>query len=230
MKLPVWFRRTHRWIGLVIGLQALFWMISGVYMTSVSLDVIHGDHLARVVPEPLNPTGSRLGVDSLQARYPALESVQLRRLLQRDVFELRESGKVHLIDAHSGEQLNPLSRDQVLALARVAYQGQAPVAEVSWITEAPQEVASRPVPMWAVRFDELAGTTLYFSPDTGALLARRHSLWRIFDFVWMFHIMDYDQRTDVNNLLLRLASLTGLAFALSGAGLVYYSFRRRAAR
>jgi hypothetical protein len=42
----------------------------------------------------------------------------------------------------------------------------------------------------------------------------------------MLHIMDYDQRTDVNNLLLRAASLSGLLFALSGAGLVYYSFRR----
>ncbi|MEO5732809.1 MAG: PepSY domain-containing protein [Rubrivivax sp.] len=230
MKLPFWVRRTHRWIGLVVGLQVLFWMVSGVYMTSVSLDVIHGDHLAHVAREPLNPADQRLDLDRLRARYPALQSVQLKRLLQRDVYELREAGTVRLVDAHSGELLSPLSRETVLKLALAAYQGRAPVAEVSWITQAPQEVASRPVPMWAVRFDELAGTTLYFSPDTGALLARRHSLWRIFDFVWMLHIMDYDQRTDVNNLLLRAASVSGLLFALSGAGLVYFSFRRRVAR
>jgi hypothetical protein len=45
----------------------------------------------------------------------------------------------------------------------------------------------------------------------------------------MLHIMDYDKRTDVNNLLLRVASGVGLIFALSGAWLVFYSFRRRSA-
>lgn len=99
---------------------------------------------------------------------------------------------------------------------------------MTWITQAPQEVAKRPVPMWAVRFDDRSNTTLYFSPDTGDLLARRHDLWRWFDFLWMFHIMDYDTRDDVNNNLLRVAAGTGLVFALSGAWLVFYSFRRRA--
>ena len=33
MKLPYWVRRTHKWIGLIVGVQALLWMISGVYMT-----------------------------------------------------------------------------------------------------------------------------------------------------------------------------------------------------
>ena len=47
-----WARKTHKWIGLVIGVQALLWMISGVYMTAISLDVIHGDHLAHVVDDP----------------------------------------------------------------------------------------------------------------------------------------------------------------------------------
>jgi len=43
----------------------------------------------------------------------------------------------------------------------------------------------------------------------------------------MFHIMDYEERENVNNSLLRVASITGLAFALSGAWLLFYSFQRR---
>ena len=70
---------------------------------------------------------------------------------------------------------------------------------------------------------------MYFSPDTGELLARRHNLWRGFDFLWMLHIMDYETRDDVNNLLLRAASVTGLLFALAGIWLLFYSFRRRPA-
>lgn len=229
MNLPFWVRRTHKWIGLVIGVQALLWMLSGVYMTVISLDVIHGDHLAHVFNEPLDRGRDRLDVAQLARLQPGFESFKLKKFLGREVYELRTGGKASLVDAQTGALLSPLPREQIVARARDIYQGEAEIREVTWITLAPQEVARRPVPMWAVRFDDRANSTLYFSPDTGDLLARRHDLWRWFDFLWMFHIMDYDTRSDVNNGLLRVAAGVGLLFALSGAWLVFYSFRRRAA-
>jgi hypothetical protein len=45
MKPAFWARRAHKWIALAIGVQALLWMLSGLYMTVISLDIIHGDHL-----------------------------------------------------------------------------------------------------------------------------------------------------------------------------------------
>ena len=165
----------------------------------------------------------------LMSRYPGLQSFKLKKLLGEDVFEIRQDGKAALVNARSGDLMSPLKREAIAAIAKSIYQGEAEVSDVSWITQAPQEVAKRPLPMWAVRFDERADTTLYFSPQTGELLARRHTLWRVFDFLWMLHIMDYDKRTDVNNTLLRVASAAGLIFALSGAWLVFFSFRRRGA-
>ena len=227
MKLAFWVRRAHKWIALFVGVQALLWMSSGVYMTSVSLDVIHGDHLAQVVREPLPVSTTRLDLDRLRALYPELRSWRLKRLLDQDVFELRQREQTVLVDAKTGALLSPLPRETAARLAKNMYQGDAGIREVTWLTQAPQEVARRPVPMWSVEFDDRAGTTLYLSPQTGELLARRHHLWRIFDFLWMLHIMDYDARTDVNNTLLRTFSAAGLLFALSGAWLVFYSFRQR---
>jgi hypothetical protein len=228
MNLPFWVRRAHKWIGLVIGVQALLWMLSGVYMTAISLEVIHGDHLAHVADAPLDRQAERLDVADLARLRPGFESFKLKRFLGKEVYELRAGGKASLVDARTGALLSPLPREQIVARAQDIYQGEAQIREVTWITQAPQEVAKRPVPMWAVRFDDRANSTLYFSPDTGDLLARRHDLWRWFDFLWMFHIMDYDKRTDVNNSLLRVAAGVGLVFALSGAWLVFYSVRRRA--
>jgi len=227
MNLPFWVRRTHKWIGLVIGVQALLWMLSGVYMTAISLEVIHGDHLAHVSDEPLARSADRIDIAQLALLRPGFEAFKLKTFLGREVYELRSGGKASLVDARSGEVLSPLPREQIIARAKDIYQGEAEIREVTWVTQAPQEVARRPVPMWAVRFDDRASSTLYFSPDTGDLLARRHDLWRWFDFLWMLHIMDYDARTDVNNSLLRVAAGLGLLFALSGAWLVFYSFRRR---
>ncbi|QPF74525.1 hypothetical protein G8A07_17455 [Roseateles sp. DAIF2] len=227
MKFSFWARKTHQWIALVIGVQALLWMISGVYMTSISLEVIHGDHLAHVVDAPLQRDKPRIDIARIGELYPGFEALKLKTFLGREVYEVRQQGKTHLLDARDASLLSPLSRAQILERAKEVYQGEAQVREVNWITNAPQEVAKRPVPMWAVRFDDRADSTLYFSPSTGDLLARRHDLWRGFDFLWMLHIMDYDSRSDVNNTLLRVAAGVGLAFALSGLWLLVHSLRRR---
>jgi len=229
MKPAFWARRAHKWIGLVVGVQALLWMISGVYMTVVSLDIIHGDHLAHMQEAPLDATAQRFDPAALADRYPGITSYRLKRLHGREVFEIRQGDRSLLLDAATGARVGPLDKAAVRSLAMSIYQGDAGVRSVEWIVRAPQEVATRPVPMWAVHFADRGDTTLYFSPDTGALLARRHSLWRWFDFLWMFHIMDYEERSDVNNNLLRVSAAIGLCLALSGVWLLFYSFRRRAA-
>lgn len=227
MQLAFWVRRAHKWIGLVIGVQALLWMISGLYMVVVPLEVVHGDHLAHVPTERLNPSAARISQASLHEAYPGITAVRMKNLLGKEVYEVKQGKQTSLVDAVSGEKISPLDRDQIIALADAAYVGEGSIKGVEWVTKAPQEVGARPVPLWAVHYDEPGQTTLYFSPYTGDLVARRHELWRWFDFLWMFHIMDYEERENVNNTLLRTASITGLLFALSGAWLLFYSFNRR---
>lgn len=227
MQLAFWVRRAHKWIGLVIGVQALLWMISGLYMVVVPLEVVHGDHLAHVPTERLNPSAARISQARLHEAYPGITAIRTKNLLGKEVYELKQGKETSLVDAVSGEKISPLDRDQIIALADAAYVGEGTIKGVEWVTKAPQEVGARPVPLWAVHYDEPGQTTLYFSPNTGDLVARRHELWRWFDFLWMFHIMDYEERENVNNTLLRAASITGLLFALSGAWLLFYSFNRR---
>jgi hypothetical protein len=227
MKTAFWARRAHKWIALVIGVQALLWMLSGLYMTSISIDVIHGDHLAHASSTTLDPATRLIDGAWLVKRYPDTQFIRLKHLITRPVYELHREGAVELIDARSGARVGPLDKTTAIRVARSIYRGTAPVESAALLTEAPQEVAARPVPMWQIRFADRAGTTLYIAPDTGELIAKRHDLWRLFDFLWMLHIMDYEERSDVNNTLLRVASAIGLLFSLSGAWLLFYSFRRR---
>jgi len=37
------FRKTHRYLGLFIGLQFIMWTISGLYFSWTDIDEIHGD-------------------------------------------------------------------------------------------------------------------------------------------------------------------------------------------
>jgi hypothetical protein len=42
--------------------------------------------------------------------------------------------------------------------------------------------------------------------DTGAVIVRRSTLWRTFDFLWSLHIMDFKNHNDHNNWLLVVAT------------------------
>jgi hypothetical protein len=228
MKPAFWARRAHKWIALVIGVQALLWMVSGLYMTVISIDVIHGDHLAHTKAPPLTPNARLVDPGRLAERYPELERIRLKHFMGQQVYEIHHHGSASLVNAQSGETMSPLDEAAAKRLALSLYSGKAQLQSIALLAEAPQEVANRPVPMWQVKFADRGETTLYLSPNTGELLAKRHSLWRWFDFLWMFHIMDYEERSDVNNTLLRVAASIGLIFALSGVWLLFYSFRRRA--
>ena len=229
MKLAFWARRAHRWIALVVGVQALLWMLSGLYMTAIPIELIHGDHLAHVEAEPLSEVAVRADTSVLSERYPDLTGFRLKQLMGQTVYELHQAGKTTLVDSTTGVELPPLDEHQARQLASSFYRGDGTIQSMHLLEEAPSEVAKRPVPLWQANFSDRGHTTLYLSATTGELLARRHSFWRLYDFLWMFHIMDYETRSNVNNGLMRVAASVGLLFAISGIWLLIYSFRKRKA-
>ena len=222
-----WARRLHKWIAWVIGLQALLWMVSGLYMTAIDIETIHGDHLGRPDASPLSVSVPLVDVDRLANRYGGVTAFRLKRLLGREVYELHHANGVALVDARTGADLGDLDEAHIRELATAYYAGKAPVRSIEKLATAPAEVSNRPAPLWRVEFADRNETTLYVSATNGDLLAKRHDLWRWFDFFWMLHIMDYEERSDANNALLRVASAIGLVFAVTGVWLLFYSFKRR---
>ncbi|OHD08107.1 MULTISPECIES: PepSY domain-containing protein [unclassified Sphingopyxis] len=224
---PLLVRRTHKWLALVVGVQALLWTLTGFYMVVVHIDTIHGDHLVRApVTQPFDL--SALAPPSrIVAAAPGASEVRLQRFFDQPVWRAETPEGARLFDARSGAPLPMLTEAQVREQARRIYTGDGKIVSVRLLTGAPQEMQSRKPPYWQVEFEGWNRPTLYLSPQTGELISRRHALWRVFDFAWMLHIMDYDERTDVNNPLLRVATWSAFAMAVSGAWLLIWSFQRR---
>ncbi|MFC7535899.1 PepSY domain-containing protein [Sphingomonas sp. GCM10030256] len=224
LRIPVLARKTHKWLGLFVGLQVVIWSLSGVYMTIVHIDTIHGDHFIRhQAPAGVQP--SRLK-DPL-ALAKGADGIRLAWVAERPVYVVTSSTGEQLFDARSGERLGPPSKARIRALARTIYTGDEPIASAALISDLPGEVRGRKPPLWRVEFAHWNKPTLYLSPATGELVSRRHELWRIFDFVWMLHIMDYDERENVNNPLLRAFTWGAVVMALSGAWLLFFAFPKK---
>ncbi len=88
------------------------------------------------------------------------------------------------------------------------------------------EIQTRRLPLWRVDFADRFSTSFYIDPYTGALATRRHQYWRIFDFLWMLHIMDYSDREDFNNPLIIFVALIAIWLGISGFILLFGTFNR----
>ncbi|EXS70516.1 hypothetical protein BF95_18500 [Sphingobium sp. Ant17] len=226
MRWPLVARRTHKWIALFVGVQVVLWTLTGFYMVVVHIDTIHGDHLVRAPIVQGYDLAALVPPSFIVAAAPGTSEVQLQRLFGRPVWRSETPEGPALFDAKTGERMAAPTEQEIRALARRIYAGKGDIVAVNLLTKAPLEMQSRKPPYWQVEFAGWNRPTLYLSPSTGELISRRHALWRVFDFAWMLHIMDYQGRTNVNNPLLRVATWSAFAMALSGALLLIWSFRR----
>ena len=224
-------RRIHRWLGLFIGIQFVLWTVGGLYFSWTRLEDVHGDHLMR----PPRPVAGDVAfaapstiLASLRASEPvdSIAGMELATVLGRPTWRIayfttadgRAVRRRQLADAETGALRGALSRDEAVAAARAAYTGDAPVTAVEQLTAVGRhhEYREQPLPAWAVRFGDEEGATAYVAAEMGHVVRIRNDTWRVFDFLWMLHTMDYEGRDDFNNLLLRAFSVLGLVTVMSG--------------
>ena len=91
-----WMRTLHKWVGLIIGLQLLLWMASGVMMSWLDHDQVQGhefqahEHAAHEWPANARSPASFLGGNKKVSRVssgwlldtPVYQLADARRLLQ----------------------------------------------------------------------------------------------------------------------------------------------------
>jgi uncharacterized iron-regulated membrane protein len=224
------YRKIHRWLGIVVGLQLLLWTAGGLFFSLNPIAKVRGE-TEKPAPPALDATAPAVSPEQalidLMAHHPQAEvrTVTLRPHVEGAVYEIaymeRGESRWALADAATGELRGPVDREEALEIAARAYLPGSPVAEVSLVTEAApgSEYRERPLPAYRVNFDDPLGTRLYVSVERGVVTARRNDRWRLFDLLWMLHIMDYQTRDNFNSLLLQVASGLGLVTVLSGFAL-----------
>ena len=219
-------RRLHKWLALLIGAQVLIWSVSGFYMVAVHIDIIHGDMLVQAIEPALGRHfPDVVPASELLERYPDTTSLTLVSRGERPVYLLKAAVGRETVDAMTGDPLPALTGEEAAEIAGRHFAGDAPVAGTRLIESSPPgEIQHLALPVWQVNFADDWGTSFYIDPDSGRLLTRRHTLWRLFDFLWMLHIMDYDARENINNTLLRIGAGFAVLFCMTGIWLLYWRF------
>lgn len=209
----------HRWLGLLLGAQVLLWALSGVIMSWFPIELVHGE-TATLEDYPLSlDARSYASPGGIIAQMKDVKEITLKRRFKKTIYEVKSADELAIFNADTGQKLSPIDEKFVRDIAKKDFVGVADIGKVTLLFDAPQEYRG-PLPVWRVDFHDENKTRLYISQSTGEVIARRNKIWRLYDFFWMLHIMDYDERKDFNNPLIKAASATGLLFTLSGLILI----------
>jgi len=221
-----WFR-LHKWTALIVGVQVLAWIVSGLYMTFVPVETVRSEHnMRKAEPRDLRAAPIRgvpdAAVQSLGGPVTRLELVEVDGRLSwcADV-----AGKpAALIDDANGVVVSPLGEEAARRIAEADFAGAGRIVDARLIDADPPIEFRGDLPVWQVVFDDSDATHLYVSALSGKVVARRSSTWRVYDFLWSLHIMDYRDREDFNNWLVIMAAAVALAMTVSGIVILAYRF------
>ena len=230
MSLVSRFYRWHRWIGFVVALQVLAWMLGGALFAWLPFQgwVKSADTVAKPVLVLPDDWAGRLATH-LAGQPPPL-AVQSVATASGPAWRLRYATGERWHSAQGGE----LPAPDAAAIERFAaslYKGDGRLLAVQQLAESPLRLgivleAGERHDLWLARFDDRLQTRLYFDGRSGELLAVRNEAWVLYDFFFRLHVMDYRGGDDFNNTLLRVAATVALGLVLTGLVLLGHRMRR----
>jgi uncharacterized iron-regulated membrane protein len=221
----IWLRKIHKWVGLVIGLQFVIWAISGTAMALLPMDEVAGGEMADQ-PAPAIPSGSKawLNVQKELGDQP-LSKLSIRALPQGQAIEVTTSQGVRLFDADNGRPIL-IDAPAAKSIAIAAHPSGVAVSQVAPLKEVNLPVREHQLPIWQVDFRDEPNSSYYVSGTTGEILERRNDSWRLWDFFWMLHNMDYAKRSSFNHPLIIMVGFAMAWLAVTGFWLLFRTMWR----
>ncbi len=219
-------QRLHLWVGLLLGIQVTLWMLSGVVMSWYHIDLVRGTTNAFIAPPPELEASAYASPGGVIAQMPGATSLELRNFMGHPVYEVKGADGVAIFDASTSKKLSPINKGTARQVAKRDYVGKGKIVRVALMKEPPHEYRQEK-PVWRIDFDDNLHTRIYVSPSNGLVVSRRNDVWRLYDFFWMLHIMDYGERDNFNNPIVKAASALGLLFAITGLVMVVMKKGRR---
>jgi uncharacterized iron-regulated membrane protein len=206
-------RKTHRYLGLFLGIQFLFWTISGLYFSWTDIDEIHGDQFKNLEYQPK-------AFESLRSPTAIPIASGLRTIALRDLDNVPHYwvNNAQLINANNGRVRDGITEKEALYVAKNYMREGLEVIAIDLINETGKhhEYRKKLLPAYVISYKSDENIKAYVSVIDGKFQTVRHQDWRWFDFLWMTHTMDYEGRDNFNTIILRAFSLLGFITVFSG--------------
>lgn len=232
-------RKIHRYLGIVIGIQFLFWTVGGLYFSWTKIEEIRSEHI-RTEPAPVElPPGVLSPNVEPRRSLPPQATFDAAKLRIIDIFgephyslpyRSDDNASLLVVSLRDGTRRQPIDEIAAIETAKRALTVDLPLENVEFLEPGSvskhHEYRGRPLPAYAVNFAGSDQFTVYVSVNDWQVQTVRSNKWRAFDLLWMLHTLDLDGRDNINNYLLRAFSIFGVLTILSGFLLFFVSSRQ----
>jgi hypothetical protein len=215
-------RKYHIWLGWIVCLPLLAWVVSGLVMVAKPIEEVRGEDL--LVEAPVLPFGTLAVPPQIGPRPVTSIRLEQRHDGPKWVIAYKDGGS-RLADGLSGRLLPGLTAADARTALEARYAGEAKVVAVEHSSaDNPPIDLRRPIDAWRVRLGD--GTRFYVNAATGEIAARRTRWWRLYDWMWGLHIMDLKTRDDAHNPLVIGFGILALVTTLMALVMLPMTIRR----
>ena len=200
-------------------------------MSFLPIGKVRGEHLVEREAVTVIPAGTAFASPALiaaKANAP-VEAINWHMVGNRPVAEVTTAKGVALFDAATGDALPTVDAAQATAIAKAAWKtASKPASKASHVTTESPEYRGA-LPAWRIAFADPDATSVFVAADTGKITAVRTGTWRLYDFFWSLHIMDWKNHENFNTWWLLAFAIGGLILGIAGTVLLVmrWPFRRK---
>tara|TARA_Y100000815_G_scaffold114384_1_gene103327 strand:- start:428 stop:1075 length:648 start_codon:yes stop_codon:yes gene_type:complete len=210
-------RLFHKYLSLVISIQLLLWTISGIYFAFNKIELVRGEQYL------IEQKVSKLNLKEVESSFSG-KNVNFVRRLDEWIIKVETDSGFSYTDLQ-GQNLDELNAEEVREVVRQSTNLIPLMAQRIDKPEIRAEFRGRNLPIFKVATSTTDNINVYVDAFTGEVTAIRSDSWRIWDFLWGAHIIDYSERENINNFLIKILSILALLSSLSGIVLFFKTFK-----
>ena len=187
MKIKKFTRNLHRYLSIFVSIQLLLWTVSGIYFAYNKIELVRGE----------------------QYRLPKDVEYRIFDRLGSSIIETIENGEKSYGTYPDRKPIKPLTIEEAIKITRQKT-SLNPIEAILIESVAAGSEYRGTLPAYKVKTETKDKINVYVGYMTGDISSIRSDSWRIWDLMWSLHIMDYKERDNINNVLLKALSILAL--------------------
>ena len=208
-------RKIHKYLSLFISLQLLLWTASGIYFAYNKIENVRGEQYRE-------QTSFSVDLSKINFEVEDISTLSFANRLNERVVVIRDTQGKKYFD-FDGNLIDKISFEDALKVVKTKT-NLSPLL-VEEVTEAKKraEYRGRDLPIYRVvsKNKKNEEINVYVNPYSGDISAVRSTQRRIWDLLWGFHIMDWQDRDNIGNIFLKIFSVLALLSAITGIVLFF---------
>ena len=216
-------KKLHKWLSLLVGLQLLLWLGTGLYFNLMDHQKASGNQY-RQRPAVAQVDINRL-VEPQLVIYQAKDVVSLKQvsLLAHPYYLLTHTKGLYshfksdysLVDAYTGKPV-VIDIEMASQLAQASYKGKGIIKSVVKLSPPYDDIPREQNDVWQINYADFIYTSVYIDAGSGRIIKHSNDDKRFVDIFFMLHFMDYGTEGSFNNVQIIIFAIFTLFLSLTG--------------